>query len=68
MYGFLIFQEFKKVQSPITAVAWNAGGNLLAYAASYDWGMGHSGASRAFERPQIFVHACLDNEVRPSPK
>ena len=73
MFAFLIIQsrfeqEFNKVKNPITAAAWNGSGNLLAYAASYDWGKGHSGASQASVGPQIFVHACLDSEVRPRAK
>ncbi len=54
------------MSSQITACAWTPDGQMLAYAASYDWSKGHAEAGKS--QPQIFLHGCKDEEIRPRPK
>lgn len=49
---------------PVTATAFNATGELLAYAQCYDWTKG--AAAFTGERPHICLHVCNEKEVDPS--
>lgn len=66
MPTFLALQAFNKMSSQITACAWTPDGQMLAYAASYDWSKGHADAGKS--QPQIFLRGCKDEEIRPRPK
>lgn len=57
------FEKYKKQQS-ISAVKFNSGGNLMAYALSYDWSKGSSGNPNAALN-KVFIHRIDDAEIRP---
>lgn len=57
---------FDAAPGPITATAFNKGGNILAYAVSYDWSKGHSGMTPNHPN-KIMLHACKDEEVKKRP-
>ena len=48
-------------KSPITAIEYNANGNLLAYASGYDWSRGAKFAN-LYPRPKIFIHYVQPNQ------
>lgn len=57
---------FEAAPGPITATAFNRGGNIFAYAVSYDWSKGHSGMTPNHPN-KIMLHACKDEEVKKRP-
>jgi len=58
---------FPAVQRPITCAAFNAQGNLFAYASSYDWSRG-SQHHQPGTPNEIFIHYTSDEEIRPKAK
>ena len=58
---------FNPIQRSIPCAAFNAQGNLFAYASSYDWSKGSS-----FHAPgtpnEIYVHYTPDTEIKPKNK
>lgn len=56
---------FGAIERTIPAAAFNAQGNLFAYASSYDW---HKGCQHVQQGNEIFVHFVLDEEIRPKSK
>jgi len=52
---------------PISTCAFNAQGNIFAYAASYDWSKGHEGFDVNKMKPKIFLRSCYD-ELKASQK
>ncbi|XP_064626750.1 mRNA export factor-like [Lineus longissimus] len=57
----------EQLDQPIAASAFNAQGNIFAYAASYDWSKGHEGYDPAKMKPHILLRSCFD-ELKPSAK
>ncbi|XP_074641001.1 mRNA export factor-like [Tubulanus polymorphus] len=55
------------LDQPISASAFNAQGNIFAYASSYDWSRGHEGYDPTKMKPHIFLRSCFD-ELKPSSK
>lgn len=54
--------------TPISAVAYNYRGNILAYAESYDWYKGANGR-KEFPKDRIVIHALSNKEIkRKTPK
>eukprot|EP00030_Apusomonadida_sp_AF-17_P007280 a762_29.p1 GENE.a762_29~~a762_29.p1 ORF type:complete len:362 (-),score=99.96 a762_29:462-1520(-) len=51
--------------APVTATAFNAGGDILAFATGYDWGKGAAGFDQTMGT-QIFLHPCIGAEIDPS--
>jgi mRNA export factor len=52
---------------PISTVAFNRSGNLLAYAVSYDWSQGHENYKQG--SPNIIkIHPVQDADVKNRPK
>lgn len=56
---------FNPTQRTIPCAAFNAQGNLFAYASSYDWSKGSSYVQPGNE---IFIHNVQDDEIRPKNK
>lgn len=56
---------FNAIERPIPCAAFNAQGNLFAYASSYDWSKGSMHVQQGNE---IFVHYVLEEEIRPKSK
>ena len=57
----------KNVSLPVCALAYNnPGGNVLAYAVSYDWARGHRGNTPGHVN-KIMLHAVSDEEVKLKP-
>lgn len=54
----------KNLGEPVTALAFNAQGTMLAYATGYDWSKGYQ-ANNPAKAPTISVHKISDWEVRP---
>ena len=52
------------VGSPVSAIAFNRDGSLLAYAVSYDWSQGHEQYSAAAKNT-VMIHRLAESEVRP---
>jgi WD40 repeat protein len=50
--------------NPVTAAAWNAGGDLFAYAGGYDWQKGVEGYAPAAAPAQLFVHWTTANDLK----
>ncbi|VEL12411.1 unnamed protein product [Protopolystoma xenopodis] len=51
---------------PLTCCAFNAKGQIFAYAAGYDWSRGHQFVEQN-KQPKIMLRACLD-EMKPTRK
>lgn len=58
---------FKPISRPITCSAFNAQGDLFAYASSYDWSKG-AGFSTPGAENEIFIHSVADSEIAPQPR
>jgi mRNA export factor len=58
---------FPPIQRPIPCAAFNAQGNLFAYASSYDWSMGSSHYAPGTLN-EIFVHYTTEDEIQPKGK
>eukprot|EP00934_Nitzschia_sp_Nitz4_P007258 Nitzschia sp. Nitz4//scaffold196_size54656//20931//22071//NITZ4_006638-RA/size54656-augustus-gene-0.35-mRNA-1//1//CDS//3329540423//7248//frame0 len=58
---------FQPIQRPIPCAAFNAQGNLFAYASSYDWSKGHQYNTPGSPN-EIWVHYTPDDEIRPKAK
>ena len=54
--------------APVTAAAFNAGGAILAYALSYDWGRGYAAYNPATMKSLVLLHSVQEAEVRARPK
>ena len=54
-------RENTEDKSPITAIEYNANGNLLAYSTGYDWSKGAQFA-HLYPRPKIFIHYIQPNQ------
>lgn len=54
-------RENNEDKSPITAVEYNANGDLLAYASGYDWSRGAQFAN-LYPRPKIYIHYVQPNQ------
>nr|QBH73990.1 mitotic checkpoint protein and poly(a)+ RNA export protein [Isotomurus palustris] len=54
------------VDQPITCCAFNADGQIFAYAVSYDWSKGHEYYNPQ-KKPQILLHPCFD-DLKPRDK
>jgi len=59
---------FKLCNQPITATAWNAHGQLFAYAVGYDWHKGRMSHNPATAKNHILIHATPDTEIKNRPK
>ncbi|KAF9429745.1 hypothetical protein BGZ94_009644 [Podila epigama] len=57
-------KTFPKVGSPISSTCFNHDGTIFAYAISYDWNKGHSGALVPNQN-KIMLHSVNDIDVRP---
>lgn len=53
---------FNPIQRTVSAAAFNAQGNMFAYASSYDWSKGSMEMQPGNE---IFIHHVIDEEIRP---
>ncbi|KAF9125987.1 hypothetical protein BGW39_007009 [Mortierella sp. 14UC] len=58
---------FTKKAGPIPAAAFNRNGTIYAYAVSYDWSKGHSGASPDLKN-QIMLCPVLESDIKPRKK
>mmetsp|Transcript_18627 Transcript_18627/g.46109 ORF Transcript_18627/g.46109 Transcript_18627/m.46109 type:complete len:350 (-) Transcript_18627:46-1095(-) len=58
---------FNPIQRSIPCAAFNAQGNLFAYASSYDWSKG-SGYHSPGSPNEIYIHYTPDNEIKPKAK
>jgi mRNA export factor len=56
---------FNAIERTIPCAAFNAQGNLFAYASSYDWS---KGCMHVQQGNEIFVHYVLEEEIRPKGK
>lgn len=56
--------SFPSSTTPISAIAFNRDGSLLAYAVSYDWSQGHEHYSPSAKNA-VMIHRLSDVEVRP---
>ncbi|KAF9348996.1 hypothetical protein BGX26_012648 [Mortierella sp. AD094] len=57
-------KSFPKVGSPISSTCFNRNGTIFAYAISYDWNKGHTGATPQNQN-RIMLHAVNDVDVKP---
>ena len=58
---------FNPIQRSIPCAAFNAQGNLFAYASSYDWSKGSSFHSPG-DQNEIYIHYTPDTEIKPKNK
>ncbi|CAJ1953443.1 unnamed protein product [Cylindrotheca closterium] len=58
---------FNPIQRSIPCAAFNAQGNLFAYASSYDWSKG-SGYHTPGSPNEIYIHYTPENEIKPKAK
>jgi len=61
-------RTFKSMDLPVTDVAFNADGSLMAYSTSYDWSGGVERFQPQTQNPRIFIHQIDPNEVRANAK
>ncbi|THH18128.1 hypothetical protein EW146_g2802 [Bondarzewia mesenterica] len=59
-------KTFDPCPAPISATAFNRNGTIFAYAISYDWSKGHSGATPGTPN-KVMLHATKDDEVKKRP-
>jgi len=57
--------SFAKMDLPVTDIDFNADGDLFAYAVSYDWSKGIEHFEPKLQKPEIFIHKFVENELRP---
>ncbi|KAF9439121.1 hypothetical protein BGZ76_011359 [Entomortierella beljakovae] len=57
-------KSFPKVGSSISSTCYNRSGSIFAYAVSYDWNQGHTGATGQTQN-RILLHSVNDYDVRP---
>eukprot|EP01027_Heterolobosea_sp_BB2_P004124 GEZU01006263.1.p2 GENE.GEZU01006263.1~~GEZU01006263.1.p2 ORF type:complete len:216 (+),score=40.11 GEZU01006263.1:308-955(+) len=58
-------RTFKNANEPISAAAFNANGNIFAYAVSYDWSMGADGMANGQNAGNyILLHNVVDDEIK----
>ena len=60
-------KQFPKVETSITATAFNAKGSIFAYAVSYDWLQGVEGKAQVTTPPYIGLHATPEKDIKPRP-
>jgi hypothetical protein len=61
--------QIKQVQNTISTATFGAQGQLIAYAASYDWFQGGSvDAANQSKGHAIYLHLSTDEEVKPRDK
>ncbi|KAF9318129.1 hypothetical protein BG000_008120 [Podila horticola] len=58
---------FSKQNGPISAAAFNRNGSIYAYAVSYDWSKGYTGASADFKN-SIMLCPVLEADIKPRKK
>ncbi|KAF9346683.1 Poly(A)+ RNA export protein rae1 [Mortierella sp. NVP85] len=58
-------KSFPKVGNPISSSCFNRNGKIFAYAVSYDWNKGHTGAAGVQNQNKIMLHAVDDDEAKP---
>ena len=58
---------FNAIQRPIPCAAFNAQGNLFAYASSYDWSKGSQFHAPGTQN-EIFIHYTPEDEIKPKGK
>lgn len=61
-----MFTAFDPCPGPVTASAFNRTGTIFAYAVSYDWSKGLSGATPGHPN-KVMLHATKDDEVKKRP-
>lgn len=57
-------KQFSSCHYPITATAFNARGNMFAYAVSYDWSKGHEHNVANIPR-KLMIHPVQDADLQP---
>ncbi|KAF9306996.1 hypothetical protein BGZ74_001117 [Mortierella antarctica] len=57
-------KTFPKVGSPISSTCFNRNGTIFAYAVSYDWNKGHTGATGQNQN-KIMLHSVNEVDVKP---
>lgn len=60
-------KNFPDLGGPITAIAFSASGQYLAYALSYDWSQGYQGHKPTVPN-KVMIHVCQEDEVKKKPK
>ncbi|KAI0058781.1 WD40 repeat-like protein [Artomyces pyxidatus] len=60
-------KTFEPCPGPISSTAFNRTGTIFAYAVSYDWSKGHSGATPGHPN-KIMLHATKEEEVKKRQK
>jgi len=60
-------KTFDAAPGPITCAAFNRTGQIFAYAISYDWSKGHSGAVPNHPN-KVMLHSLKDEEIKKKPK
>ena len=60
-------KAFNAIQRPIPCAAFNAQGNLFAYASSYEWSKGSQNHAPGTPN-EIFVHYTAEDEIKPKAK
>ncbi|VEU39927.1 unnamed protein product [Pseudo-nitzschia multistriata] len=58
-------KAFNAIQQTISCAAFNAQGNLFAYASSYDWSKGSGFYAPGSTPNEIFIHYTPDEEIKP---
>jgi len=58
-------KAFNAVQQTIPCAAFNAQGNMFAYASSYDWSKGSAFYSPGSTPNEIYIHYTPDEEIKP---
>lgn len=58
---------YPEVGGTISSTAFNRGGNVFAYAVSYDWSKGYSANTPQGEN-KVMLHAVAQDECKPRPK
>ncbi|KAI7227995.1 WD40 repeat-like protein [Hortaea werneckii] len=58
---------YPEVGGSIVATDFNKGGNIFAYAVSYDWSKGYQGNSQQYPN-KIMLHPIVGDECKPRPK
>jgi mRNA export factor len=60
-------KAFPAIQRTIPCAAFNAQGNLFAYASSYDWSKGSQHHTPGTPN-EIYIHYTLEEEIKPKGK
>ncbi|KAF9581413.1 hypothetical protein BGW38_001582, partial [Lunasporangiospora selenospora] len=57
-------KTFPKVGAPVSSTCFNRNGTIFAYAMSYDWNQGHTGANTQNQN-KIMLHSVVEYDVKP---